>query len=352
MRRRPLLHQGGTNVKAIVYNGPRDYAFREVPTPEPQPDELRIKVQLTGICGTDLHIHEGNFSAEFPLIPGHELVGTVDAIGDSVTGFALGQSVSVNPNDYCGVCEYCARGQALMCVNLKGMGTNWAGSFAEYLVAPARLCFAVDGLDPEVAVFTEPTSCATHGLETLGAFPGADALVFGAGPTGLLLAQLIAHGGASRVTVAASSEFKLDRAKALGIDRTLLMDRNDLDASVAALHDLSPSGFGVVVDATGSAAVSERCVSLTRRRGTVMFYGVTGPDDLVKVSPFDIFRREITIKGSFAEIFSFPAAIDALRNGRARTEGLITHRFALADYDKALEALQSDRSVHKIVLVP
>jgi D-arabinitol dehydrogenase (NADP+) len=232
------------------------------------------------------------------------------------------------------------------------MGTNWAGSFAEYLVAPARLCFSVDGLDPDVAVFTEPTSCATHGLETLGAFPGADALVFGAGPTGLLLAQLIARGGASRVTVAASSEFKLQRAKTLGIDRTLLMDRRDLDASVAALHDLSPAGFDVVVDATGSAAVSERCVPLTRRRGTVMFYGVTGPDDLVQVSPFDVFRREITIKGSFAEIFSFPAAIDALRNGRAGTEGLITHRFALADYGKALEALQNDRSVHKIVLVP
>jgi D-arabinitol dehydrogenase (NADP+) len=91
---------------------------------------------------------------------------------------------------------------------------------------------------------------------------------------------------------------------------------------------------------------------LARRRGTVMYYGVTGPGDLVRLSPFDIFRREITIKGSFAEIFSFPAAIEALRSGQARTDGLITHRFALADYGKAVEALANDRSVHKIVLVP
>jgi D-arabinitol dehydrogenase (NADP+) len=339
-------------VKAILYDAPRSYAYRDVPTPEPAPGYLRIRVELTGICGTDLHIHHGNFSAEFPLIPGHELVGTVDAIGDGVTGFSPGQRVSVNPNDHCGLCAYCTRGQALMCTSLKGMGTNWAGSFAEFLVAPARLCFDVGGLDPEVAVFTEPTSCAAHGLETLGAFHGADSLVLGAGPTGLLLAQLIGRGGASRVTVAASSQFKLERAMSLGIDRTLLMDRNDLEGSIAALKALSPEGFGVVVDATGAAEVSERCVSLARRRGTVMYYGVTGPEDLVRLSPFDIFRREITIKGSFAEIFSFPAAIDALRGGQARTDGLITHRFALADYGKAVEALANDRSVHKIVLVP
>ena len=339
-------------MKAIVYDAPRSYAYRDVPTPEPAAGELRIRVELTGICGTDLHIHEGNFSAEFPLTPGHELVGTVDAIGKGVAGFSLGQQVSVNPNEHCGLCAYCTRGQALMCTSLKGMGTNWAGSFAEFLVAPARLCFDVDGLAPEVAVFTEPTSCATHGVETLGAFPGADALVFGAGPTGLLLAQLIGRSGASRVTVAASSGFKLERARSLGIDQTLLMDRSDLDGSVAALEVLSPGGFDVVVDATGAAEVSERCVSLARRRGTVMFYGVTGPDDFVRVSPFDIFRREITIKGSFAEIFSFPAAIQALRTGRARTDGLITHRFALADYGKALWALENDRTVHKIVLVP
>ncbi len=339
-------------MKAILYDAPRSYAYRDVPTPEPAPGQLRIRVELTGICGTDLHIHHGNFSAEFPLIPGHELVGTVDAIGDGVTGFSPGQRVSVNPNDHCGLCAYCTRGQALMCTSLKGMGTNWAGSFAEFLVAPARLCFDVGGLDPEVAVFAEPTSCAAHGLETLGAFHGADALVFGAGPTGLLLAQLIGRGGASRVTVAASSQFKLERAQRLGIDRTLLMDRSDLDGSIAALKALSPDGFDVVVDATGAAEVSERCVPLARRRGTVMYYGVTGPEDLVRLSPFDIFRREITIKGSFAEIFSFPAAIEALRSGQARTEGLITHRFALADYGKAVEALANDRSVHKIVLVP
>ncbi len=192
-------------------------------------------------------------------------------------------------------------------------------------------------------------SAGMHGVETLSPRPGSSALVFGAGPTGLLLAQLIARGGAVSVTVAASSAFKLKRAEALGIDTTFGMDRADLAGDAAKLKKES-GGFDIVVDATGSAAVSEQCVPLTRNGGTVMFYGVTEPEDLVRVSPYDVFRREITIKGSFAEINSFPAAIAALRTGRARTEGLITHRFALDDYADALDALRGDRTVHKIII--
>jgi len=237
----------------------------------------------------------------------------------------------------------------LMCANLKGLGTNWPGSFAEYVSVPANLVYSVDGIDPDVSVFTEPTACAVHGVETLSPPPGSSALVFGAGPTGLLLSQLIARGGAVSVTVAASSAFKLKRAEALGIDATYLMDRSDLTGDAAKLKAAS-GGFDLVVDATGAAAVSEQCVPLTRSGGTVMFYGVTEPEDLVRVSPYDVFRREITIKGSFAEINAFPAAIAALRSGRARTDGLITHRFKLDAYAEALEALRSDRTVHKIII--
>ncbi|HEY2269689.1 MAG TPA: zinc-binding dehydrogenase, partial [Streptosporangiaceae bacterium] len=174
--------------------------------------------------------------------------------------------------------------------------------------------------------------------------------VFGAGPTGLLLAQLIARGGAASVTVAASSPFKLKRAEELGIDSTFGMDRSDLAGDVAKLKAAAGGGFDIVVDATGAAAVSEQCVPLARSGGTVLFYGVTEPEDLVKVSPYDVFRREITIKGSFAEINSFPAAIAALRSGRARTDGLITHRFTLDEYPDALDALRGDRTVHKIII--
>lgn len=339
-------------MRAVLYEAPRSFAVTDVPTPAPAPGEVLIKVIETGICGTDLHIHEGDFNAEFPLIPGHEVVGTVVDTGAGAEGFTAGETVTVNPNVNCRHCAYCRAGQTLRCSNLKGLGTNWPGSFAEYLSVPFEFVYSVEGIDPDTSVFTEPASCAMHGLETLAVRPGASALVFGAGPTGLLLAQLLVHGGASSVTVAASSEFKLDRARALGVDRTLLMDRGRLDASVTALREMSGGGFDVVVEATGSPQVGGQCVPLTRSGGTVMIYGVTAPTDRVSFSPFDVFRREITIKGSFAEINAFPATIAALRSGRIRTEGLITHRYALEDYGRALEALRTDRGVHKIILTP
>ncbi|MBC7725595.1 MAG: zinc-dependent alcohol dehydrogenase family protein [Burkholderiaceae bacterium] len=340
-------------MKAVVYDAPRSFTVTEVPTPVATPGDLLIKVIQTGVCGTDLHIHNGDFYSAFPLIPGHEVVGTVAELGEGVTGFARGERVSINPNISCGNCHQCHVGNQLMCLNLRGLGSNWPGGFAEYLAIPAAYCFSVEGLPDDTAVFTEPASCAMHGLETLAVRPGSTALVFGAGPTGLLLSQLLARGGASKVTVAASSRFKLDRALALGIDETYLMDRTDLDRSERELLELSGGdGYDIVIDATGSAAVSERTVALTRTGGTVMFYGVTGPDDRVSLSPYDIFRREITIKGSFAEISSFPQTISALRNGRAVTDGLITHRFPLEEWGVALDALQNDPTVHKIVMVP
>lgn len=340
-------------MKAVVYDAPRSYQVTEIATPEAGPGEVRIRIDQVGICGTDLHIHQGDFNAVFPLIPGHELVGVIDQLGEGVTRFAVGEQVTVNPNVYCGHCDYCLSGRLILCENAKGLGSNYPGFFAEYVTVEHTLVFSVEGLDRDTAVFTEPASCAMHGLETLSLRPGASVLVFGAGPTGLLLAQLIASGGASSVTVAAPSRFKLDAAVALGVDNTVLIDRDDAEGNIAKLRSASPTGDGydVVVEATGATTVGDICVPLTRNGGTVLVYGVTRADEVVTFHPFDVFRREITIKGSFAEMTSFGAAIAALRTGRAKTDGIITHRFSLDDYGKALDTLATDPTAHKVVIV-
>jgi D-arabinitol dehydrogenase (NADP+) len=340
-------------MKAVVYDAPRSYEVKEIPTPEAGPGEVRIKVGQVGLCGTDLHIHHGDFNAVFPLIPGHELVGTVDQLGDGVNRFALGEQVTVNPNIYCGFCDYCLAGRLILCSNAKGLGSNFPGFFAEYVVVGAELVFSVQGIDPDTAVFTEPAACAMHGVETLSPRPGSTALVFGAGPTGLLLAQLLKASGVAEVTVAAPTQFKLDTAAGLGVDRTVLIDRSDPAGNEQKLREASGTdGYDYVVEATGSTEVGNICVPLTRNGGTVMVYGVTRSEELVNFHPFDVFRREITIKGSFAEMTSFAAAIRALRSGRARTGGIITHRFSLDDYGKALSTLAEDRTAHKVLIVP
>src|SRR3954470_22417125 len=248
-------------MKAVLYDAPRSYSLTDVPTPEAGPGEVRIKVDQVGVCGTDLHIHHGDFNAVFPLIPGHELVGVVDALGEGVTRFAPGEQVTVNPNVYCGHCDYCLSGRLILCANLKGLGSNFPGFFAEYVTVPERLVFSVDGLPRDTAVFTEPAACAMHGLESLRLRPGSSVLVFGAGPTGLLLAQLIASGGAASVTVAAPTQFKLDTAARLGIDRTVRISRDDTDGNIEKLRQASPGGdgFDVVVEATGSTRIGDIC---------------------------------------------------------------------------------------------
>ena len=340
-------------MKAVVYDAPKQYSVKEVPTPEPGPGEVRIKVDQVGVCGTDVHIHHGDFGAVFPLTPGHELVGTIDALGEGTGRFAVGEQVTVNPNVYCGTCDYCLAGRLILCSDMKGLGSNFPGFFAEYATVREDLVFSVEGIHPDTAVFTEPAACAMHGLESLQIRPGAKALVFGAGPTGLLLAQLIRSGGAASVTVAAPTPFKLETARALGVDQTVLIDRADMEGNRARLLEASGAdGYDYVVEATGSTAIGNICVPLTRNGGTVLVYGVTRADETVSFHPFDVFRREITIKGSFAEMTSFGAAIRALRSGRARTDGIITHRFSLDDYGKALDAVAGDRTAHKVVIVP
>lgn len=340
-------------MKAVVYDAPKSFAVRDIPAPEAGPGEVRIRVLQTGVCGTDLHLHDGQFLAAFPLVPGHEVVGVVEQLGEGTQDFSLGEQVVVNPNSSCGNCAYCRAGRPLMCNSLTGMGSNKPGAFAEYLTAPIAQVFSAEGLHPDTAVFAEPASCVAHGMDVLRVTPGATALVLGAGPTGQLLAQFVRSSGAAHVTVAGPTAFKLDTARRLGADRTFVMDRADLPGDVAQLRELSgKDGYDVVIDATGAAEVCAVCVPLTRNGGTTVFYGVTDESDLVQVSPYDIFRRELTIKGSFAEINSFPAALEALRSGRVKTDGMITHRFGLDDYAKALETLRFDKTRHKIVVTP
>jgi len=262
----------------------------------------------------------------------------------------LGEVVTIDNTASCGRCVECRRARPAYCRYLIAQGVNAPGGFAEYVVTSANRCFNVDDLDPEVAVLTEPTACVLHGLDRLALRPGADVLLFGAGPTGLLLSQLLRQSGAAQLTVAAPTPAKLELARSGGADRVVLVDRNDTTASLAELRKDHPDGFDVVVDATGAVTVLDQTIALTRTGGTVFVYGMTAESAGWTVPPYEIFRRELTIKGSFAQQFSFDRALDQLRSGRIDPAGLITHRFKLAEYEQALAAV-ADSSCVKAVIV-
>ena len=339
-------------MRAVVYSAPRQFEVMTLPTPQPAAGEVRLAVEMAGMCGTDLHIHEGGFFSSYPLTPGHEIVGRVEALGDGVEGPTVGQRVVADNTVLCGWCPSCRRDKPLYCSNFYSLGVNGPGAFADYVIVRAEKCFLVDDLSLHSAVMTEPTACAIHGMDVLGARPGCDVLVFGAGPTGLVVAQLLVHGGAARVTVAAPTEFKLALAREYGIDKTMQIDRDDPGACVHELRQHAPEGYDVVVEATGASGVGEICLSLARDGGTVLVYGMADEAATFSVHPYEIFRRELTLKGSFAQTHCFDRALGVLRSGRVRTEGIITHEFQLEGYASALEALQHDRSLMKAAIVP
>ncbi len=336
-------------MRAVVFDAPGSVSLRDLPDPEAGPGEVRVRPVLTGICGTDRHLLGGGFMATFPLVPGHEIVGEVEALGEGAEGVSVGTLVAVDNTDVCGACEYCRRGEPLYCSSFRSLGCNAPGGFAELMTAPAAKCFPLGGLDPAVAVMTEPLACAIHGADVLALRPGSDVLLFGAGPTGLLLAQLLLHGGAARVTVAAPSQHKLDVASNLGVDETVLLNRGNPAESTGRLRELAPSGFDVVVEATGAPSVLALCTALTRTGGTVLVYGMADERDTVPFSPYDLFARELTVKGSFAQIHCFDRALLELRTGRVRTDGIITDRFGLDEFRLALDAVAESRTIKAVV---
>ncbi|HEY0793288.1 MAG TPA: zinc-dependent alcohol dehydrogenase family protein [Chthoniobacterales bacterium] len=338
-------------MKAIIYDGPRQFSYRDTAEPTLEPDEVLMRVDACGLCGTDLHIHEGHFSPRFPLIPGHEFTGEIVETGTAVSEFKSGQRIVANSNVACGACFYCLRGDRLLCDNLGAYGVTMNGGFAEYLKIKADRVFVINNLTPRQAIMVEPTACAVHGMEVLAVKPGSDVLLFGAGPTGQVLAQLLQCNGAARLLVAAPPGPKLDLMAKLAGCEVIPMDRKDPEKHRRRLTELSPRGFDYVVEATGAVAVCEDALRFVRRRGTVMVYGVYDEKASVHFNPFDVFRRELTIKGSFAQIDSFSRAVAYLENGKIKVDEIVTEEVPLPDYQRALDDTWARKGV-KTALVP
>jgi D-arabinitol dehydrogenase (NADP+) len=339
------------SMKAIVYDAPRKFEYRDVEIPKIQPNEILLRVHACGVCGTDIHVHDGDFGPRFPLIPGHEFSGEIVELGSEVTNLKKGQRATASTTMACGKCFYCHRGDFLQCENLDGIGVEINGAFAEYIKLRADLVFPIEKLSVRESVMVEPTACAVHGMETLDMKPGSTVLLLGAGPTGQVLAQLLKLNGAARVTGAAPAGPKLDLIARLAADEVVAIDRKDPEIHRRRLRELGPKGFDYVVEATGSPQLLEDAISLASRRGTIMVYAVYADAAKAQITPADIMRRELRIKGSFAQIDCFPRALAYLESKKVKVDEIVTHEIPLHDYQKALELSWARQGI-KIAIIP
>ncbi|KAI0342265.1 GroES-like protein [Trametopsis cervina] len=340
------------NMRALLYSEPLKFEVTTVPIPECGDDDVLLKVTCCGVCGTDGHIHEGEFISKFPLIPGHEAIGKVVEVGKNVKDFQLGDRVVADVGISCETCFYCRRGEPVLCENFEARGVTLPGGFAEYIVYPQKKCYKIHNLTDEESTLLEPAACAIHGLDKLNPPVGIDVLLLGAGPTGLILAQLLKGNGAHRVVIAANKGIKMDIAKQLNAgDEYIELDRQNPEAQWEQLKKDNPYGFDVVVEATGVEKIAQDSINYVRRGGTLMIYGVYENKAVVHWPPSKIFGDEIKILGSFSQAYCFPRAVAYLDGGKVNVKGMVTDTFPLEDYQGALDKMNS-RGAVKICIKP
>ncbi|WP_067924939.1 zinc-dependent alcohol dehydrogenase family protein [Alicyclobacillus shizuokensis] len=337
-------------MKAVVYDAPRSFRVEDVPVPEIAANQVLVRVATCGVCKTDVHIHHGEFLTEFPLIPGHEFAGEIVKVGSGVEAFRPGDRVAVDNTVLCGHCYYCRRNEPLFCERFYSLGCNGPGGFAEYVAAGHDKVFPIGNLTFEEAAMIEPTACAVHGLDVIDVRPGDDVLLFGTGPTGIVLAQLLRHAGAGNLVVVASDERKLEVVAGLAAADVVRMDRSDYSKHTAELQRRYPKGFDVIIDATGAVTVLQHCTQFAKYGAKIVVYGVCNESDQMVISPYEVFRKELKIIGSFAQTHCFDRAIKFMQRGIVNVRDIITHRFSLDDFGDAIKQVESGRGHIKVIV--
>lgn len=329
-------------MKAAQIAQPGQMKIIDTPCPEPAADEVLIRVMASGICGTDIHIFRGEYLGGYPVIPGHEFSGTVEAVGSRVTRFAPGDRVAVEPNIACDNCEACLNNRQNFCLNWQAVGVTRPGGMAQFTTAPEKAVFAIGDLPFEAGAFVEPLSCVLHGLERLSPDLADKIAILGAGPIGMLLLQGIRALGASRVTMVDKNAGRVQFAAELGADEVL-----------TSLDDLKRDGYDVVIDATGAIPVMQRALDFARPGGKVLLFGVPPSGKDLCVEAFQIFHKGLTILSSFTSVRNSYQAIDLLRSGRIQVDQLVSHRLPLEEFQRGIETIERGlEGVKKVQILP
>jgi 2-desacetyl-2-hydroxyethyl bacteriochlorophyllide A dehydrogenase len=328
-------------VRAVQIEKPGSVLVGDLPDPSPAGHQVVVSVEACGVCGTDLHIADGEFApTPYPIVPGHEFSGTVVEVGADVsTGISVGARVAVDPSLFCGHCRTCRAGRGNLCENWGATGDTVDGAFAERVAVPATNVYALpDSMTFEQGALVEPLSCAVHGVRRLDVEVGEDVLVVGTGTMGLLLTALLERAGA-HVTAVDRVESKARLAESMGARR-----------SATSLEALDGAQFDAVVDVTGAAAAIEQALGSVRRGGRFLVFGVAPAEARVAVSPFRIYNDEITLLGSMAVLHSFGAALDLIADGVVPTDQLVSHQLPLSKYERALDIVREGSGVKVHVL--
>jgi L-iditol 2-dehydrogenase len=337
---------------AVEYHSNEDIRIVELPVPQIGPGELLVQMRACGLCASD--VMEWYMRPRAPLYPGHEPVGVVAEVGEGVQQFSAGQRIFIHHHVPCMVCHYCRRGSFSQCPTFRATRL-YPGGLSEYFAVPALnvqldVLPLPDDLTDDAATLIEPLACCVRGIDRADIQPGDSVLVLGAGSNGLVLAQLAPLRGATRVIIADPIDYRRRRASAMGIDHVLDPQAGPLIEQIYAVNDGRKPD--VVLVTPSSISVMQQGLELVGPGGTVLLYAPSSPQSVLPVMPNIIFFQEINLRASYsAGPHDTRQALDLLRGGRIKPEGLITHRFSLHDAARAFQIVAKPGDALKVVVV-
>ena len=329
-------------MKAALILQPKQIKMQELPLPALAPGELLVRVMASGICGTDVHIFQGEYLGSYPIIPGHEFAGVIEQVGSAVTRFKVGGRVAVEPNLPCDNCVNCLNNRHNFCLNWQAVGVTRPGGMAQFVSVPEKAVFSIGDLPFEQGAFMEPLSCVLHGLERLDLAMASRVLLLGAGPIGLLLLQGLHLNGAAEVVVVDKNPDRAALAQKLGANRSL-----------TRLDELERDAYDAVVDATGAVAVMSRTLDFARPGGKILLFGVPASGQKMTVEAFPIFRKGLTILSSYTSLRNSYQALDLLKSKQVSVKRLISHRLLLEELQRGIELIErGSEPVYKVMILP
>jgi len=338
-------------MKALVKSRPEPGLWLEdVPVPEPGINDALIRVLMTGICGTDLHIYEWDEWARatipVPLVIGHEFVGEIVEVGSNVSDFRSGELVSGEGHVVCGRCRNCLAGRRHLCAHTMGVGVNRAGAFAEYIVLPMSNIWRHTGnVDLEIAAIFDPFGNAVH---TALSFPvlGEDVLITGAGPIGIMAAAVVRKAGARYVVITDVNAKRLRLAEKIGV--TLAANPNEISLADIQKKLGMNEGFDVGLEMSGNESAFREMLANMSHGAKIAMLGI--PSNEMAIDWKKVIFNMLTIKGIYGrEMYETWYKMTVMLDSGLDIRPVITHRFAWHEYETGFEAMSSGDS-GKVIL--
>ena len=329
-------------MQVIEYQQSGRVKQRSLPIPKIHDNDILVKVTFSGICGTDLHIISGEAPAADKVVLGHEFSGIVTDIGSHVLKIKTGDRVAIDPNNYCGECYYCQKGQVHFCQNIHPIGIRHNGGWAEYCVVPESQVYILPkNTDAAWGALAEPLSCIVHGWDRIQPLNKENSvLLLGAGIIGILWRLVLKNAGIKNVFISEPNTSRREIVKKLGFEG---ITPNDLTK-----HS---GGFDVIIDCSGNITAIEKCIGKLNPLGRFLFFGITPQHARISIQPFQIFEKELTLLGSAINPGTFGRALEVINEIQIPLDSLGVVFYSLDEYNAALETARTGRAT-KVMFEP